>query len=334
MEYANNHDNRDICNNQYAYQALGQACAEGCVASVRRIVADAADATGVPREALADTLPRPAGLQLLVRACRSGNLDVVNWLFWWLGYGAGDVRDAHLLQACEKGLVVAWWLAARFGLTDADARAVDNTALRHACEYGQHEYVMWLTGHFGLTAADARAMDNYALRHACAGGHLVVAQWLADMYDLAAADARAANNHALRAACAGGHLATAQWLADHFGLGPADARSGDIEALRRACAGGHLDVAQWLAGHFGLGPADARAAGNEALGRACEGGHLAVAQWLADAFGLTAADIRASADAKTYHRSDAEVAVGNAGRPAVSQWLAARWPALGAAAAE
>ena len=110
----------------------------------------------------------------------------------------GDVLVA-LRQACLRGdLRLAQWLASRFDLTAADARADDNAALHFACLNGRLAAAQWLVSHFGLTAADARASDNYALRHACEGGHLVMAQWLVARFSLTAADARADDNFALR----------------------------------------------------------------------------------------------------------------------------------------
>ena len=71
-----------------------------------------------------------------------------------------------------------------FGLTDVDARADDNYALRYAAENGHLEVLKYLHNSFKLTAIDARARDNYALIYAAENGHVEVLKWLKEMFGL------------------------------------------------------------------------------------------------------------------------------------------------------
>ena len=121
-------------------------------------------------------------------------------------------------------------------------------AFRAACRRGDQRLARWLAARFGLAPADARANDNAALRRACAGGHLEAAQRLASHFGLTAADACetpapttttlcADDNYALRRACENGHLEVARWLAAHFGLTPADACETPAPRTMPPCAG-------------------------------------------------------------------------------------------------
>ena len=334
-------------------QALARACAAGDLNEARQLANEAE-----PTEADADALlfeacigDRVQIVQWLVGrfgyanksdilwrhfgvAVQYGGLGVARWMAGWLDRATAVARaraGEALYVACVKGhLEVANWLVAHFGLGRDDVRdevrVVVRDALGCVCENGDLDVAVWLANAFGLTAADARAEDNCALRLACGEGHLEVAQWLAATFGLGPADARASNNEALRGACEEGYLEVAQWLADAFGLGPADARANDNEALRGACAAGHLAVAQWLAAAFGLTAADARSCGNSALREACNIDRVEVVAWLVDTFGLGPAD---------FHERPLGGLGGSVAQLAgsdVAQWLAARWPALDAAA--
>jgi hypothetical protein len=208
--------------------------------------------------------------------------------------GARDAANA-LVVFCRRGDVAAaqiWsqtifaktWLADRFALTAADARADVNEALREACANGHLGMATWLADRFALTSADARSADNYALRWACAGGHLGVATWLADRFALAVEDARANHNWALRGACAHGHLATVTWLFGRFGLTAADACAGNCEALWLACLGGWRDTVRFLIAPppLGMGATPPQARARELYRRSARDGRHGVAQALAD----------------------------------------------------
>ena len=83
---------------------------------------------------------------------------------------------------------------------------------------GQEQSLRWLAKRFGLTAANARADRNYALRTSCVNGHLEVAKWLVARFGLTASDARAKGNHALRGACENNHQKVIHWLEEQFGI--------------------------------------------------------------------------------------------------------------------
>ena len=98
------------------------------------------------------------------------------------------------------------WLATACGRDGGDiARRVAVRWLADDCRRGATEDAQWMAGRFGLTPADARADDNDALRGACENGHTATAQWLADRFGLTPADARADDNYVH----CGGHVQTA-----------------------------------------------------------------------------------------------------------------------------
>ena len=277
-----------------------------------------------------DVEDRNVTLLALARACAAGCLNEARQLADKAELSEDDADRCILsYEACRHDRVqIVQWLVARFGYANK------SDCLWHLFEeagtHGALGVARWLVGQPALGGADARARGgSRVLTTACYYGRLEFARWLVATFGLTAADIRAADNAALRDACHFGHVEVAQWLTDHFGLGPADARACDNDALRWACFCGQLAAAQWLAATFGLGPADARADGNYALRHACRGGHVEVVAWLVTTFGLGLADFHDKGPGG-IHISAAH----GARHPAMSQWLAARWPALGAAAAE
>jgi hypothetical protein len=314
-------------------------------------------------------------------ACAAGRSLTARWLVDAFGMTADDARGAD--EAPLGRFVEA---AAPLGRFDADERAEAWPALdavpafAAACAGGHLDVAEWLAARFALNAADARASDGAAFRLACAGGHLAVAKWLAARFALSAADAR---GDAFVGACAGGHLSVAQiwsqakfakrWLAATFGVGaprpaagggdppvylvkafmgasycgrPAvvrwlaarralaalagdaatwscfngdvataawltarsrrQARADAVDALRWACSRGQTAAAQWLVRTWALTADDTRADDNEAFAVACRGGHTAAARWLAATLRLTTADIVGAAAAWPRARANVQ----------------------------
>lgn len=282
---------------------LKAACAGGCPDVLRWLTARLEYAPNGPRV-----------ITLFRHVCRGGDRATAMQLADQFGINAGVVRadnNAALQAACAVGhLEFVWWLAGRFGLTAADARAC--RALYTACANGCLSVAMWLTDRFGLVPADTAG----ALDAACSNGHLRVATWLASWLDVRSSLGSTDVDALLVTACGHGHLGVARWLACRYG---ADGRAFDNAALRAACGRGHLGVVGWLVGRYSLTDADVRADVNAALHVACGHGHLHVVQWLADAFGLEADDFHRRPAARC---SAADMAHRH-GRQDVVQWIAA-----------
>ena len=129
----------------------------------------------------------------IVILCREGHLGLVKWAAAHLKFRRGAVTDGFR-ASCKNGhLEVAKWLAEKFQLTQEDARAEYNYALRWSCENGHLEVAKWLAETFKLTQEDARAYKNWALHCSCEYGHLEVAKWLVERFKLTQEDAR--NEH-------------------------------------------------------------------------------------------------------------------------------------------
>jgi len=132
--------------------------------------------------------------QILSNACRSGYLDVAEWIFEWSAPTLSDLRSDNcgaLVGACAHGwLAFAQRIAA--GLTTNDARAGSNAALCAACEGGHLDVAQWLAERFGLDAKDDvldvcwghSPMPPGALRVSIQAGHLEVVQWLVTRFKL------------------------------------------------------------------------------------------------------------------------------------------------------
>ena len=158
-------------------------------------------------------------------------------------------------SASVGNVAAAEWLVDFFHLTDVDARAYDNRALRTACRHRRVDFAQWLVQRFGLsTPDDGRVRDNEILRRACADGNLAMVEWLVATYQLGPDDARACGNAALSVACAAGATGVVDLLLWSFMLGAPDLLEADAVGHARSC--GHRDLANQLCRTFDLGGED------------------------------------------------------------------------------
>jgi hypothetical protein len=121
--------------------------------------------------------------------------------------------------ACKTGhLEIAQWLVETFKLTAEDVRSLNNYAFQLACCNGHLEVAQWLVETFGLTAEDIRSSTNLAFRWACYNGHLEIAQWLVETFNLTDKDIRSWNNCAFQWAHINKHSNVTNWLTITFGI--------------------------------------------------------------------------------------------------------------------
>lgn len=158
----------------------------------------------------------------------------VGWCGWGVERD-GDVAEAErlaILQAvCEQNdPVLMDDVADALALTSEHVRARNNLALQQACRHDRLAAARWLARRFGLGRADARACQNLAVRGTRS---LPVLRFLVEGMGLCAADLRAADNELLVWVCRHGTLAMLKYmLSPACGLGDSDLVNNDSEPLR------------------------------------------------------------------------------------------------------
>jgi hypothetical protein len=112
-------------------------------------------------------------------------------------------EKTNFQSLCKSGnLEVAQWL---YSLGCVNIHACNNIAFKYACSCGHLEMTQWL---YSL-GVSIHTYVNRAFREACVDGHLEMSQWL---YSLGNVDIHLDNNWVFHLACVNGHLEISQWL--------------------------------------------------------------------------------------------------------------------------
>jgi hypothetical protein len=169
-------------------------------------------------------------------------------------------ENEPLQRACAGGHLEIARMLVDAGLTEADARCLNDAPLEAACRGGHRAVIVWLLDRFRFTAADIRKHDAPAVRALAGGGHLEALRMVISRFELTRADICGADNRALRGACLNGHHEVAMYLIDNFAL--TRERVGLDTFLPRVLERGHTDLGLYLMCHFRCGHAEpaARAA--------------------------------------------------------------------------
>jgi hypothetical protein len=136
------------------------------------------------------------------RACYSGNMELVQWLYGLGGINIHSAFDEPFINACGQNLEMAQWL---YNFGEINIHTKKDKPFNNACIFGHLDIAQWLYYNVGDGQIN---YSNTGFRYAIECGHLDMVKWL---YSLGGFD-EAISSETYKIALRKGHLSLARWL--------------------------------------------------------------------------------------------------------------------------